>query len=522
MDSTNDQPQLERIVAYLDGELSAAESAQVEQQLATDENFRQELQGAERAWTALDQLPMAQVGDEFSRTTMEMVVDAARHDVEARTIAIPTQQRRHKAATALLVTMAVLLGALTVRVLWNNPNRRLVADLPVINNVDIYSQFQSVDFLRELDRRLGNELEPSAAEAEQLAAKLTEFQLVLATDSRQSWLASLPADQQVTLRAKFNRFRDLSSQRQDELRALHQQIESADDRERLTRTMFRYRQWLNELTPSEQYILRQTPASNRAPEVAKAMIQAAHDQEFKLSPEQLHELFAEVRPFIQDVMEQKKPDFERERKRRSRRERRDFESLSRPEQFRRAFQFVTREFPQEVDKLNDIIVEALPVEVGQAFQELSLREKADRMRAWAWQFHSLNVKERGPGERRASSEISEQELADFFVDLNPEDKEKLLALPRDQMHQRLELMIRGRGRRSLQQWGERAGPPPFDRPPPDGERRGRFDQRHGPGPPPRGGRRFEDGPEGRLRDPERDRRPRHPPPDDRDRSPREE
>ena len=47
---------LEEIVAYLDGELSAEESARVEQRLASDESYRQQLQSIERAWLALDQL----------------------------------------------------------------------------------------------------------------------------------------------------------------------------------------------------------------------------------------------------------------------------------------------------------------------------------------------------------------------------------------------------------------------------------------------------------------------------------
>ena len=121
-----DPQQLERIVAYLDGELSAEESAQVEQQLASDEQFRQVLHSAERTWRALDDLPMAHVGDEFAKTTMEMVVDAARQDVEAKTMALPIQQRKKKTTTAVMVAMAFLLSALAFRVLASAPNRRLI------------------------------------------------------------------------------------------------------------------------------------------------------------------------------------------------------------------------------------------------------------------------------------------------------------------------------------------------------------------------------------------------------------
>ena len=61
--------QLEEIVAYLDGELSPQESAQVERRLASDETYRQKLQSMERAWAALPEATRAEVralaGDEM-------------------------------------------------------------------------------------------------------------------------------------------------------------------------------------------------------------------------------------------------------------------------------------------------------------------------------------------------------------------------------------------------------------------------------------------------------------------------
>ena len=299
------QQQLERIVAYLDGELSAEESAQVEQQLAADNDFRRELQGAERAWQALDELPMTHVGDDFSRTTMEMVVDAARQDVEARTIAMPVQRRKRRAATALLATMAVLLGALMVRVVGNGPNRRLVADLPVIHNVDIYSQFQSAAFLRELQQQLGDDLDTSDVEAAEFEIRLEDFQRVSSIADRERWLEALTSDQQVTLRAKFNRFRDLSPQQQDELRALHKEIDTDPDRESLLQTMFRYQLWLNELPSSEQYRIRKIPASDRAGNVAIRIKQDAKEQQFQLTPDQLQQLYSAVRPHFEKIVLQR-------------------------------------------------------------------------------------------------------------------------------------------------------------------------------------------------------------------------
>src|SRR5262245_27407349 len=85
--------QLEEMVAYLDGELSPDASLRVEQRLAKDESYRQRLARLERAWNALDELPVNTVGDKFSRTTMTMVVEAAADELRIKTVALPTLRR---------------------------------------------------------------------------------------------------------------------------------------------------------------------------------------------------------------------------------------------------------------------------------------------------------------------------------------------------------------------------------------------------------------------------------------------
>ena len=501
--------QLERIVAYLDGELSAEESAQVEQQLAADEEFRQELQGAERAWSALDELPMAQVGESFAQTTMEMVVTAARNDVQARTIALPLQRRNRKAKTALLATMMVLFGALVFRILWNNPNRRLLADLPVIHNVDIYSQFQSVEFLQQLDRLLGKGHKISESDAEQIEAKSAVFEQVSTEDGREDWLELLPDDEKIVLRAKLNRFRDLSHQKQTEMRQLHQQIVAANDREQLLTTMFRYQQWLSGLSQSQQYEYRELAASGSAIRVAREIEQAVNQQQFELTQKQLRRFFRQVRPHVQKIVEQNKEALDKELAKMPKRDQRFFRARSKPEQVMWAFQYAMRHSQGHVKimkEFNEVVVGALPEEMRESYQQLPFWEKADLMRSWLWQARSSTAGDRHTGTKWHPGEITEQEFSDFFVEeLEPAEKERLLALPRDKMQQQLERMMLGKMRK-----GDRRGPPGWDGPPPP--HRG-----------PRGGPGF-DGPRPRRpppgferpgverRDFERDRPPRRRPP----------
>src|SRR5215207_4761082 len=148
--SNDNLQRLEEIVAYLDGELSPEESARVEQRMASDESYRRQLQSIERAWLALDQLPQEYVDDRFSRTTMEMAVKAAATEVQERTMALPVVQRRRWLSTVLAACAAAALGFLVFRLAWQGSDRVLLADLPVVDNVDVYTQFDSPVFIRSL------------------------------------------------------------------------------------------------------------------------------------------------------------------------------------------------------------------------------------------------------------------------------------------------------------------------------------------------------------------------------------
>ena len=78
--STNDEA-YEQLVAYLDGELDAETSKQVERRLTENVEYRRELQQLQRAWDMLDELPRAEVGNAFTRTTVEIVVLSAAQEL---------------------------------------------------------------------------------------------------------------------------------------------------------------------------------------------------------------------------------------------------------------------------------------------------------------------------------------------------------------------------------------------------------------------------------------------------------
>ena len=82
----SDPPNNDELVAYLDGELPPEECRVVEERLATDEEYRQQLRDLDQAWEALNALPAATVDDGFARTTIELACVQAEEDLTQQTV----------------------------------------------------------------------------------------------------------------------------------------------------------------------------------------------------------------------------------------------------------------------------------------------------------------------------------------------------------------------------------------------------------------------------------------------------
>lgn len=145
-----DDPQLTAdLVAYLDGELDAEASRRIEQLLASSPEVRERLVRLEQTWDLLDELPRVCVGDVFTRSTIEMV---AVKQEQALVGASPDGERgwRHVVLGAMGLVAAGVIGWLGVQLVWPDPNRRLLEDLPVLEHLDQYQQVGDIEFLRRL------------------------------------------------------------------------------------------------------------------------------------------------------------------------------------------------------------------------------------------------------------------------------------------------------------------------------------------------------------------------------------
>ena len=140
----------EQLVAYLDGELDVESRRRVEELLGSDAQARRRLQELQRTWDVLDDLDAVPPGNQFTQTTLEMVAVAADQDVRQSLAEAPHRRRRHWLAAGLILLAALAGGFFAVVRLAPDPNRQLVEDLPVLENLDEYRQIDDLEFLRLL------------------------------------------------------------------------------------------------------------------------------------------------------------------------------------------------------------------------------------------------------------------------------------------------------------------------------------------------------------------------------------
>ncbi len=145
-------PLEERLVAYLDGELDAQESRAVEELVSRDSQARAALERLERTWHLLDVLPRSEVGDGFTQSTLEMVTVAAEDDLRRQAAERPRRLVRRWLLGLASAAAAALAGYLAAATWIPDPNRALLEDLPVIEDLDEYRQIDDIEFLRLLHK----------------------------------------------------------------------------------------------------------------------------------------------------------------------------------------------------------------------------------------------------------------------------------------------------------------------------------------------------------------------------------
>jgi anti-sigma factor RsiW len=157
-----DDPPLDELVAYLDGELDELQTEAVEARISLNPSVRREAESLRKTWDLLDYLPRPQTSGDFTNRTL------SRLDLAELSRSAPRRvPGRRWLGTVLIVAASV--AALVLAGLAGYAGRallvpakpaappvtpdeeaQLLADLRVIDNLREYQQVEEIGYLRGL------------------------------------------------------------------------------------------------------------------------------------------------------------------------------------------------------------------------------------------------------------------------------------------------------------------------------------------------------------------------------------
>jgi anti-sigma factor RsiW len=140
------------LVAYLDGELTEAESLALRTKLERSASGRHEAESLRRTWELLEALPQINAPENFSSNTISIAIAERRPDDGLVSAAGALASRAGRILLlAGVAAAAAATGYALTRWAWPNPSARLAADLSIAENLDEYREVGTLEFLQELD-----------------------------------------------------------------------------------------------------------------------------------------------------------------------------------------------------------------------------------------------------------------------------------------------------------------------------------------------------------------------------------
>ncbi|WP_339730311.1 hypothetical protein [uncultured Gimesia sp.] len=157
------EQELEKLVAYLDGEVSDQEAIEVEQSLSRDEETRAHVDSLERTWELLDKLPITKASSEFTDKTLSTIksvqLEAQAAEDQNRSgfsLSKKSQQQLRRVAIAggwmIGLACSIYIGFAITNQWVPEESEPLLSELSFIENLDTYSEVQSLEFLEELQQ----------------------------------------------------------------------------------------------------------------------------------------------------------------------------------------------------------------------------------------------------------------------------------------------------------------------------------------------------------------------------------
>ena len=426
----------EQLVAYLDGELDAEAVRRIEERLAAEPEVRAALNRLERTWDLLDELGSTPVGDSFTRTTLEMVTVAAEEDVQQAIAAAPIRRRRRRWLIGGGMLAAAAAGFLAAYLALPNPNRQLLHDLPVLENLEEYCQVDDIKFLRLLEEKgLFPKEQLPTAEVPVKDNPRIESAAPLETAA---WVEKLPPDKKADLSRKKEVFDKIPPLEQEKLRRLCEEVQKDQDSAELRRIMRDYYEWWKSLPPFSRNAL----ISLSSPQARIERIEQLKQEETKHNA--MKNLSAADTAVLRDWMEQYITKFEiLHLKSISEEARKKWEDRPEPQRRLAIMGFLfwqrgpgggnrTLQSPEDLAELQ----KKLSADAQQLLKDKPPPEQWKTIREW---LQSLAPRKFDPRTmRRPGSLVDENEIAKFFDSLPDQEKMGLLNLPPEDMQHELQ------------------------------------------------------------------------------------
>lgn len=432
----SNSPLDEELVAYLDGELDVENARRIEALLASDPTVRRRLQSLERTWDLLDELDRAPLGEPFTQTTLEMVAIAAREDLAQTQAEAPRRRRRWLFGVLAGVLLAAAGGFVTVAL--HNPDRQLLVDLPLLENLDEYRQIGSIEFLRQLR----DEKFPFTA-----SAKSPETVEEPAATRRQR-IEQMSLDAKERLARAEDSFAASSPEEQRRLRQLYKDICDDPDSQRLRAVMHAYYQWLKPLPAVMWAELAEGDTKERIALVKKRLQEQHREGGWLPDGKDM----AVIHSWLDECATLHETDFkksvlsndqERERFTRAKKEMRHQMVLG---YLRWQSQFGGRGKAPAMITAEDFsrLHEKLSPEAAERLDKKSSQQQWRQLASWMRQdFRRAMEERRGHG---LLSQNDDERLAEFFEGLTVEQRDRLLAMPSEEMQWELQRLFQMRNR----------------------------------------------------------------------------
>jgi hypothetical protein len=250
--------QRENLVAYLDGELEDNLTQQIDKVLVQSEVARHEVEALARTWELLDLLPRPAAREDFTERTLTTLKVS---EIRTRLVDQPWFGYVRKGGIGLAwlagLALCAIVGFSSTTKWIPDPQAEMLANLPLLRNVDTYLEVRDLDFVKELQRaQLFNvgDVEDEPATARRLDIPKPDPVTRDVLETRYAQVAKMPASERQRIQYNWETFRQLSPAAQADLLTLHAELKQQPDA--VHALLDTYALWLQTLTPGQRDDLR--------------------------------------------------------------------------------------------------------------------------------------------------------------------------------------------------------------------------------------------------------------------------